>query len=644
MKHKDGTILTVLMNSDYIELDAQKVLLTSVHDITRFKQVQEDLMESAERYHLLFSNAPVGITVTDFRGGISASNQAIHELLGYTAEEFNNVTAQDFYLDQTERQRLIELTEGSGVVRDFETKFKRKDGRIICVLINSDVIDFEGQRKVLLTSIRDISNLKQVEEELTKERDFSNAILDTAASLVLVLDRQGLITRFNFACEKITGYTAQEMKGQHLWDILSANPALTRDRIEILLAGNYPNTYESYWLTKDGEKRLISWSNTVLVDMKGNVEYIIATGIDITESRHAEIALQEANQKLVTWVNELEERTAEMAQLSEMGEQLQSCKTINEACAISGQYIRKISPDSQGALYLINTSKDLAEAVEVWGNSTTSKNMFVSSDCWAIRRGRPHLVDPTHPGLKCDHITGLYVDQHICVPMIAHGEALGILHLNHTKAENDPLQAAGQLYGEHKTQVIMAVAEHIALALSNLKLRETLRQQSIRDILTGLFNRRYMEESLARELSRAEREKNSVGVIMFDIDHFKNFNDDFGHDGGDALLRQLGDYLVKDTRCGDIVSRYGGEEFVVVLPDASLENARLRAEELRMGVKDLLVYHLGKPLGKCTLSFGVAAFPEHGVTNDGILKSADNALYRAKNEGRDRVVVASATE
>jgi len=298
------------MNSDYIELDNQKVLLTSIHDITRFKQVQEDLRESAERYHLLFSNAPVGITVTDFRGGIPASNQAIHELLGYTSEEFKNITALDFYLDHTERKRLIALTQVSGVVRDFETKFKRKDGKIISVLINSDVIDFEDQHKVLLTSIRDITNLKQAEEELTKERDFTNAILDTAASLVLVLDRQGFITRFNFVCEKITGYSSLEMKGQHLWDILSANPALTRERIESLL---------------------------------------------------------EANQKLVTWVNELEERTAEMTQLSEMGEQLQSCKTMNEACAISVQYIRKISPASQGALYLINTSKDLAEAVEVCG-------------------------------------------------------------------------------------------------------------------------------------------------------------------------------------------------------------------------------------------------------------------------------------
>ncbi len=149
-----------------------------------------------------------------------------------------------------------------------------------------------------------------------------------------------------------------------------------------------------------------------------------------------------------------------------------------------------------------------------------------------------------------------------------------------------------------------------------------------------------MEETLTRELHRAEREKNPLGVIMFDIDHFKDFNDQFGHDGGDALLRALGAFLIKRTRGGDIVSRYGGEEFVIVFPNANLEDTRLQAEKLREDVKDLMVYHLGKLLMTCTLSFGVAAYPEHGSTCEMILKSADTALYYAKNNGRDRVAVA----
>ena len=227
--------------------------------------------------------------------------------------------------------------------------------------------------------------------------------------------------------------------------------------------------------------------------------------------------------------------------------------------------------------------------------------------------------------------------------MMSNGETIGIIHLNHITPDQDQQKTADKPYGEHKIQLVSTVAEHIALALSNLNLRETLRMQSIQDALTGLFNRRYMEESLERELRRAALENTQVGVIMFDIDHFKEFNDLSGHDGGDAMLRELGNFLNKSIRGGDIVCRYGGEEFVAVLPDTALEETRLRAEELRQGVKQLLVYHLGKPLGKCTVSLGAAAFPEHGLTGDDLLKNADNALYRAKKEGRDRVAVASDT-
>jgi len=482
--------------------------------------------------------------------------------------------------------------------------------------------------------------LRISDEQFAASRAFNDAILDTAASLVILMDREGRILRFNFACEKAAGYTSEEVIGQHLWDILSADPAKARERIDNLVGGKNISTYEDFWISKSGEKRLIAWSNTVLLNKEDKVEYIVGTGIDITERRQAEAELKEANLKLVTWVHELEMRSAEMSQLSEMGEQLQSCQNIEEACAISVQYIRKICPFSQGALYLINPSKELAEAVQQWGDTTSSERVFVPLDCWGIRRGRPHLVDSLHPGLKCGHIVGPHVEQHLCVPMLAHGEAIGILHLNLYSSEADQENAEDRVFSENKAQVIMAAAEDIALALSNLYLRESLRQQSIRDILTGLFNRRYMQESLERELSRAEREKIPVGVIMFDIDNFKDFNDVYGHDGGDALLHQLGTFLLKKTRGGDIVCRYGGEEFVVVLPSASLENTRIRAEEIRKGVKDLLVYHLGKPMRICTLSLGVSAFPERATTSESLIKSADTALYSAKSEGRDRVVVA----
>jgi diguanylate cyclase (GGDEF)-like protein len=185
----------------------------------------------------------------------------------------------------------------------------------------------------------------------------------------------------------------------------------------------------------------------------------------------------------------------------------------------------------------------------------------------------------------------------------------------------------------------IAVGERISWALANLGLREVLRSQSIRDPLTGLFNRRYMEESLERELRRAARNKQGVVVLMIDVDHFKRFNDTFGHQAGDTLLRALGDFLIKRTRGQDIACRFGGEEFVLILTDADVDAAHKRADILRDELSQLTVLHAGNVLGKISISIGISAFPDHAATVVELLHVADQALYRAKKEGRDTVVV-----
>jgi diguanylate cyclase (GGDEF)-like protein len=184
------------------------------------------------------------------------------------------------------------------------------------------------------------------------------------------------------------------------------------------------------------------------------------------------------------------------------------------------------------------------------------------------------------------------------------------------------------------------VGEHLGLALAKLKLQENLQHLSVRDPLTGLYNRRYMEESLARELRRAERQGKLLGIIMADIDHFKKFNDTLGHDAGDALLREIGALLQRRIRDGDIVCRFGGEEFTIVLQDASQETTLQRAEEIREAAKEMRVQHGQRVLDPVTLSLGVAVFPRNGANRDILMQSADVALYRAKQEGRDRVCMA----
>jgi diguanylate cyclase (GGDEF)-like protein len=349
---------------------------------------------------------------------------------------------------------------------------------------------------------------------------------------------------------------------------------------------------------------------------------------------------REANEELVGWVKELEQRTAEITLLSRMAEMLQTCLTVQEAYTAIAQFAHRLFPGASGAVYLINPSRNYVEAGAAWGQASgeMEERVFAPDECWALRRGRIYLVQDTGTELPCHHVATLRRSSlpYLCVPMMAQGEALGVLHLAANEAQAHLTEAQQRL--------AQAVAEQLSLALANLKLRETLRLQSIRDVLTGLFNRRYLEETLEREILRAARNKGPLGVIICDIDHFKRFNDTFGHEAGDVLLHELGNYLLTRTRGADIACRYGGEEFTLVLTEASLEATRRRAEELRVGISNLRVQYRGQPLGPITFSLGVAVFPDHGLNRDALLRTADAALYRAKAEGRDRVAVGTTTE
>jgi diguanylate cyclase (GGDEF)-like protein len=360
----------------------------------------------------------------------------------------------------------------------------------------------------------------------------------------------------------------------------------------------------------------------------------------VSERHEIETALQGSHDKLTLSVKELEQHNSKMVMLNEMGDLLQSCTTVEEAYKIIGQLGQRLFPEESGALYMINNSKNIVETSVVWGINPPEQDLFTLDDCWALRRGRIHLLNESGLELPCPHLKGRILPAALCIPMTAQGETMGILHLQNPPAKSNQTKDEKAVISEIHLQLAEAMADTVALALANLKLRTSLFHQSIRDPLTSLFNRRYLEETLEREIHRAARLQRSVAVIMLDIDHFKRFNDTYGHDAGDVLLRELGIFLKKQIRGGDFACRYGGEEFALIFPEASLKDIRQRTEKLREDIKNISVQHNGRPLESITLSLGVAIFPDHGTTGNTLLQAADAALYEAKHNGRDRVVIA----
>jgi len=361
--------------------------------------------------------------------------------------------------------------------------------------------------------------------------------------------------------------------------------------------------------------------------------------------KRAEEALQESHDALAAALEKQQQQARDMTLLSEMGDFLQACPVLEDSYAIIGYYTPRLLPFPHGVLYLNDESRNTLEPVSAWGWAEVEKNFprCAPAHCWALRREQMLWMDQHATGMRCHHLDQSEVSQYMCIPLFAQREVLGILHLQSWNGES-PAPIPG---GEAQTRVLSlakTVGEHITLAVANLRLRENLRNQSIRDGLTGLFNRRYLEETLEREIHRAVREQAPLAIIFLDIDHFKSFNDEYGHEAGDAVLRQLGAFLTTQVRYEDIACRYGGEEFVVVLPDAAIGIAAQRAEGIRAGVKGMSVQVGGKTLQGITLSLGVSALPEFEASGEVLMRAADAALYQAKAEGRDKVVVAKAAK
>ncbi len=312
-----------------------------------------------------------------------------------------------------------------------------------------------------------------------------------------------------------------------------------------------------------------------------------------------------------------------------MTEMLQSADSYEDATAVLTATSQRLLPGLGGALYIFNNSRDRLDLTGKWQLPAEYEpsETLAPTNCWALKRGKRHVNDPAKGTLCCSHHASPLGTLEI--PMMARGKVYGLLLFVTDMAESFQALLANR-------RLAQALADSMSLALSNISLREKLRTQSLRDPLTGLYNRRYMEDALERYVSLAERSGSSTAVLMIDLDNFKRLNDQHGHAKGDAVLRDVAGQLVGGLRPADIVCRYGGEELLVIMPECTLEDAVQRANSLRLRIEGLSDSHGAE----ISASFGVAAIPETSTSAADLVPMADAALYRAKRDGKNRVFTA----
>jgi diguanylate cyclase (GGDEF)-like protein/PAS domain S-box-containing protein len=622
--HRDGTI-TWISNASQPVFDSDGNYIgrrCSSRDITSAKAMELALRESEERYRVMFEkNQAVKMLIDPENGSIIDANPATVAFYGYDRAQLLQMKITDINILPAEEVRT-EMQNARNEQRSyFLFRHRLASGEIRDVEVHSSPLEI-GRRQLLYSIVHDITEQKRAEQELrASEARYRTLVQHFPDGVVLLFDND---TRFLVAGGRgleVLGLSPQQMEGRLLREVVPPAVAdIGEPLYRAVLDGTAPAEVEQYY----GEQTY----RTQAVSLRNDAGEIVAGMLisqDITARKQAEQNLQREMQHL-------EQRNHQMLLLKHMADRFLVCTSHREVYQVIRSTCRRLFDGQSGGLFIPEIGHSRLQQVVGWGDMLPDGSLINWEDCLALQDRHSHTATG-RSGAHCRHNSEIADNDTLCVPLITQGETLGLLTLYSSKLHD---KAEWQIW----RQLAETVARQITMALSNLAMRSRLQRQALQDGLTGLYNRRYLDETLPRELQRAERRKQQLGLIMLDIDYFKAYNDTYGHDIGDLLLQAVGAFLMSSVRTEDIACRYGGEEFLLMLPGASQEEAQRRAEDIRHGIANLRVQAGKQSLGAVTVSLGVASFPRHGSNADELVHQADLALYRAKARGRNQVNLA----
>lgn len=621
------------------------------YDRTRREQLA--LVEQSEtRYSAIVENSLDGILIIQ-DNHIKFINESASQIFGRdSADICRHIFTAYFHQDDHSMmlQRVKDRLAGKQLKPFTELRLVRPDGKIRYIETTGTVIDYEGH-PADLTQIRDVTERKLAANALKDAHAKQESIIDSLPDATFVVDHERKIIAWNKAMVSLTGCSKEKMlgAGNYAYSVAlygTCRPSL----IDVVFTEGNEAMHQYDGINKEGDMAYIEafvpqvfsgkgaymWGTASLLrDNGGNIVGAIETLRDISYRKELEQELQASNEKLKEWLGAAENRAQDIVLIGEMVQWIDSCDSFEEATKIAGHYLHQLFKGDNGFLAFVDPVRNILEANVVFGHPAGDL-IFSCDECWGIRLGKLHVCDWQDDCQVCRHLGEDYKGTYVEVPLIAQGQPLGLLCIQYTaEAGIDDKESAAWL--AVKREIVTRVAEPLSLALANTRLRSTLREQANRDPLTGLYNRRYMEEALDRELHRALREKRSIGFIMGDIDHFKSFNDQYGHEAGDMMLKAVASTIKSSIRSEDIACRFGGEEFLIILPSANLADTEERAHQIHAEVRKITFECGGNPIGNISISMGISAFPDHGLNHSALISAADMAMYRAKREGRDRV-------
>lgn len=492
----------------------------------------------------------------------------------------------------------------------------------------SSLYDYSCWLKTMTGNVQHFSNRPaRSSEKEALNQVYARLIAENSTDAIAILDSDAKTEWVNKTYIDVTGYSFEEWMGKIPADLL-VGPLTNRGTLrDLMRAGKEKRSMrcEVQQYPKSGDPYWAEITLTPILSDEGAVSRYLVVARDVTDRRNLERDRELARQREA--LRQQERRT-----LSKTTEWLYAARSLEDLYNVVERCAPKLMPSSSGALFIYANSRDVLDLAVSWGDAQ-SPSYIEPNECWALRRGRAYHFGCDEIEFPCGHFHA-DVSSSFCLPLLAHGETIGMLWCHSDEGEMSDARNHARFW-----DVALMLAEQVSLTIANVRLRQELQDKSVKDSLTGLWNRRYFLDCLRSEKARADSNALGFGLISIDIDHFKRFNDHHGHDAGDLVLRRVSDEIVSSTGVAGIVCRVGGEELSVICPDLDEDAAMKLANKILHAIKTVEILYQGEVLPCVTVSAGVAVYPSDHSSLNQLMRNADNALYQAKRAGRDRAIL-----